>query len=57
MKRAAVPSRRVDFKFAARGLCSRNSARLSGQYVDADVVVGRLEKMLAQAKRASKARK
>jgi len=37
-------------EFIARGLRSRDEARRTGNYVNADVVIGRLEKMLARAK-------
>lgn len=52
--RENVERRQLQSEFVARGLRSRNSARRSGKYVDADTVVGRLEEMLKQAKRARK---
>ena len=47
--RASVERRRVQAEFMARGLRSREQARQSGEYVDADVVVGALQRKLDAA--------
>ena len=46
----SVERRRLRSEFIARGLHSRDEARRTGQYVDADTVVQRLESMLSAAK-------
>jgi hypothetical protein len=54
--RAGVERRRVLAEFIARGLRSRDEARLTGAYVDADVVLAGLQRKLdaARAKVAKK---
>lgn len=54
--RASVERRRVQAEFIARGLRSRDEARRTGDYVDADVVLQRLQRKL-DAARASLAKK
>ncbi|MFN0302417.1 MAG: YlcI/YnfO family protein [Burkholderiales bacterium] len=53
--RANVERRRAQREFVARGLLSRDRARKSGVYVPADAVIGRLEKLLARAKKKAPA--
>lgn len=36
--------------FLSRRLACRDKARMTGEYVTADIVIGRLERMLAEAK-------
>jgi predicted transcriptional regulator len=55
--RESVERRQARREFIARGLASRNEARETGAYVGSDVVIRRLEKMLARAKASTKARK
>lgn len=56
--RAGVERRRVHAEFIARGLRSRDDARRTGDYVDADDVVAALQKKLDAARaRVSKTRK
>ena len=52
--REAVDRRKFQREFMARGLTAREEARLTGVYVSADAVVGKLEKMLAAAKAGKK---
>jgi len=54
--RASVERRRVQAEFVARGLRSRERARGTGEYVDADVVVDALQRKLdaAHAKLSNK---
>jgi predicted transcriptional regulator len=52
--RESIERRLAQREFIARGLASRDKAKQSGKYVSSDTVVGRLEKMLAQAKASSK---
>jgi predicted transcriptional regulator len=52
--RESIERRLAQREFIARGLASRDKAKQSGKYVSSDAVVGRLEKMLAQAKASSK---
>ncbi len=54
--RAQVERRRFQAEFLARGLRSRDEARRTGEYVDADVVLAKLERKL-QAARAQMAAK
>jgi hypothetical protein len=54
--RASVERRRVQAEFIARGLRSRDEARRTGDYVDADVVLDGLQRKL-EAARAQMARK
>ena len=54
--RASVERRRVRAEFIARGLRSRDEARRTGQYVDADVVLEGLQHKL-DATRARVAKK
>lgn len=56
--RASVQRRRVQAEFLARGLRSLDQARRSGEYVDADVVIGELQRKLDAARaRVSKTKK
>ncbi|MCK6407513.1 MAG: prevent-host-death protein [Rhodocyclaceae bacterium] len=48
--RENIARRQLQGEFLARGLASREHARETGTYSSADVVVGKLEKMLAAAK-------
>ena len=48
--RATVQRRRVQAEFIARGLRSRDEARRTGEYVDADVVIGQLQRKLDAAR-------
>ena len=54
--RASVQRRRVQAEFVARGLRSREHARSTGEYVDADVLLDALQGKLnaAHAKLAKK---
>jgi len=56
--RASVERRRAQAEFIARGLVSRDDARRTGKYVDADVVVASLQRKLEAARaRMAKSRK
>jgi len=56
--RARVARRRVQAEFIARGLSSRDVARRTGEYVDADVVLEHLQRKLDTARaRVAKTRK
>jgi hypothetical protein len=48
--RASVARRRVQAEFVARGLRSRDGARRTGDYVDADVVLEGLQRKLDAAR-------
>ncbi len=48
--RASVERRRVQAEFVARGLRSRDGARRTGDYVDADVVLEGLQRKLDAAR-------
>jgi hypothetical protein len=48
--RETIERRRVRAEFIARGLASRDEARRTGVYFDADVVHGELAEKLAQAR-------
>jgi hypothetical protein len=48
--RAGVERRRVQTEFIARGLRSRDNARRTGEYVDADVVLEGLQRKLDTAR-------
>ena len=48
--RASVERRRVHAEFVARGLRSRDEARRTGDYVDADVVLEGLQRKLDAAR-------
>ena len=48
--RASVERRRVQAEFLARGLRSRDEARRTGDYVDADVVIDGLQRKLDAAR-------
>ena len=48
--RASVQRRRVQAEFIARGLRSRDEARRTGEYVDADVVIDQLQHKLDAAR-------
>jgi hypothetical protein len=47
--RASVERRRMQAEFIARGLRSRDEARRTGDYVDADVALGNLQRKLDAA--------
>ena len=49
--RASVELRRVQSEFIARGLHSRDEARRTGEYVDADVVLANLQHRLDTARK------
>lgn len=49
--RASVEHRRVQAEFIARGLRSRNEARRTGEYVDANSVVAKLQRKLVDARK------
>ena len=53
--KANITRRRVHQEFIARGLASREEARRTGEYIDAEVVVQELDVMLATAKRRTRA--
>ena len=56
--RAGVERRRVQAEFIARGLRSRDEARRTGRYVDADAVVDKLQRKLDTARKGvAKSRK
>jgi Arc/MetJ-type ribon-helix-helix transcriptional regulator len=56
--RASVERRRMQAEFIARGLRSRDEARRSGDYVDAEVVIQKLQRKLDAARaRTAKPRK
>ncbi|KKW68723.1 prevent-host-death protein [Lampropedia cohaerens] len=48
--RSQVALRQAKADFLARALVSRDKARATGRYVDADAVVGKLRQRLQQAK-------
>ena len=48
--RASVERRRMQAEFIARGLRSRDEARRTGDYVDADVVLDNLQRKLEAAR-------
>ncbi len=47
--RANIEHRRMQREFIARGLASRDEARRTGEYFDAEDVLGELDDLLAQA--------
>jgi len=49
--RAEVERRRIQAEFVARGLRSRDEARRTGNYVDADVVLAKLQRKLDVARK------
>jgi predicted transcriptional regulator len=53
--RESIERRQAQGEFIHRGLISRDVARGTGFYVSSEVVIGRLEEMLARAKRSAKA--
>ncbi len=56
--RASVQRRRSQAEFIARGLRSRDEARRTGQYVEAEVAVAALQRKLDTARaRVAKSRK
>ena len=56
--RASVERRHILAEFIARGLRSRDEARRTGDYVDADIVIRGLQRKLDAARsRAAKTRK
>lgn len=48
--RSAVDRRRVQAEFIARGLRSREEARQTGEYIEAEVVLDELQRKLAAAR-------
>ena len=48
--REGIMRRRLKAEFLTRGLQSRDKARESGRYIEADTVLSHLESMLADAK-------
>lgn len=52
--RETIQRRRVRAEFIARGLTSREEAKRTGVYLDADVVHAQLEDKLAQARKTLK---
>lgn len=48
--RSQVALRKAQAEFLARGLASRDKARQSGRYVDADDVLGKLQQTLQAAR-------
>jgi hypothetical protein len=48
--RASVERRRIQAEFVARGLRSRDEARRTGDYVDADVVLDGLQRKVDAAR-------
>lgn len=48
--RDQVTLRKANAEFLARGLASRDKARQTGRYVDADNVLGKLQKTLQSSK-------
>jgi hypothetical protein len=48
--RACVERRRMQAEFIARGLSSRDEARRTGDYVEADVVIDNLQRKLDAAR-------
>lgn len=52
--RAAVERRRAQAEFIARGLRSRNDARRTGAFVDADVAVDSLQRKLDAARKQAR---
>jgi len=55
--REGIERRQAQREFIARGLRSRDEAHRTGKYVKSDVVIGRLERVLARAKASAKARR
>ncbi len=55
--RTAVQRRRHQAEFVARGLRSLKAAQRSGEYVDADLVVGTLQRKLDAVRAVTSARK
>lgn len=49
--RDSIERRQHQRDFIARGLRSREDAERTGNYADAEAVIGRLERMLASARR------
>ena len=48
--RESIARRQLQAEFLARGLASRDRARETARYIDADDVLGRLDTMLAAAR-------
>lgn len=48
--RESIARRQMQTEFLARGLASRDRARETGRYMQADDVLARLDRMLAEAK-------
>lgn len=55
--KAHIARRRAQSEFIARGLQSRDDARRSGAYLDATVVMRKLDSMLAARKRKAAAKR
>jgi predicted transcriptional regulator len=55
--RESIERREARREFIARGLRSRDEARRTSTYIKSEVVIGRLEKMLARAKTSAKGRR
>jgi hypothetical protein len=55
--RSAVERRRIQTEFIARGLRSRDEARRTGEYIDADVVIAGLQHKLDVAREQLKKRR
>ncbi|WP_244138324.1 hypothetical protein [Burkholderia stabilis] len=53
--RDAIAQRRIRREFVARGLASRDEARRTGKYVDAENIRAALERMLEAARRTKAA--
>ena len=48
-----IQRRTMQQEFVARGLAARDEARLTGQYVSADVVLAGLDKTLARSRKTA----
>jgi len=55
--KANINRRRVQREFMARGLASRDEARSTGEYVEAEAVLAELDAMLSAARRKAKSRR
>jgi predicted transcriptional regulator len=55
--RESIERRQAQREFIARGLRCRDEARRTGKFVKSEAVIGRLERMLARAKKSAKARR
>lgn len=52
--REGIQRRRLQSEFVARGLRARDNAQRTGQYVNSETVIDRLEAMLSKAKTAER---